>query len=548
LQPPAGKIAVAAQSGALGYVVPEYCRRWGLGLSSFVSIGNKADINENDLLEYWEEDSRTEVVALYLESFSEPRRFLETAGRVTRRKPVIVLKAGRTASGTRAAASHTAALAGSAEAAHALLEQSGVVRVDTFQELFHATALLSMQPLPAGRRVGILSNAGGPAVLCADALETEGLLLPRFSAALQQQLRALLPWEAAVSNPVDLIASVDAVQFGACLQRLVQSDEIDAAVAIFVPRTEGSLPPTMEAIENVAAESGGRKPLVSLLMPAPQPDGAGGDRRVPVFADPESLAKALAAAAAHGERRVVPPGEPYRLPASSLGALREIADRARFQIGSAAGGWLDPIQVHEILAFLGLPAPQWRMARTAEEAIDAARELAGPVVLKVVSQTILHKSDVGGIALNVEGAAAVRAAFARISSTVENSVGVLVQEYLPAGVETLIGVTRDPAFGHLLTFGWGGVMVELLEEVCVRLHPLTAAEAACMVRGTRVWRLLQGFRGAPAADVAAVEQALLRVSALVAAIPEITEMDLNPVQVLEAGSGVCVLDCRVRLD
>lgn len=550
LKPPEGRLAVAAQSGAVGYVVPEYCRRWGLGMSSFVSIGNKADVAENDLLEYWGEDERTDVIVLYVESFVDPRKFLRIAREVTRRKPVVVLKAGRTVSGTRAAASHTAALAGSTEAAEALLEQTGIVRARTFQDLFDTAALLATQPLPAGRRVGILTNAGGPAVLTADALEASGMSLPRFSDRFQQELRSGLPAEAAVANPVDLIGSVDPGQFRVCLEQLLESDELDAVVAIFVPRTEGSLPPIRRAMEEAAGTVSRTKPLVSLVMPAPQlSELDGGACLVPMFPFPESVAHALAGAADYAQRRASPPEEPYRPASDTVGCLRGIAEEC---LGRRAGrgGWLAPDEVFLLLESIGLPAPAWRMASSIEDAVKASRELPGALALKIVSSSIVHKSDVGGVELDLRGEHAVREAAERLlgRATDDPELRLLVQRYQPEGIDTMLGLVRDPQFGHLVTFGWGGTLVELHQDTTVRLAPLTRRDTVEMIRPTRVAKLLEGFRGAPAADRAALEDALLRVGALAEALPGIGEMDINPLKVLPAGQGVRVLDARIRLE
>jgi acyl-CoA synthetase (NDP forming) len=545
--PQPGNVGVCTQSGALGVVIPDYVRRSGIGASSLVSVGNKADLGENDCLEFWERDPATDAMMLYLESFQDPIALLPTAQRIVRSKPIVALKGGRTAAGARAAGSHTAALATPHAAAEALFRQSGMIRVDALEELFEVTALVAAQPIPAGRRVAVLTNAGGPGVLCADVLEYEGLRLPELSTELQAALRGIAGPVASVRNPIDLIASVDPHEYRRCLQQLLRSDEIDAVIVIYVPRTTGSGPAILQAVRETAAA----EPTKTVLTVFMQTDGLEdqpGEGRVapPNFLFPEPAARALAKAVHYGQWLRTPAGRTPAFDDVQVEAARQIIERAFARLGEH-GGWLEPTEAFGVLSAFGLPLAAWKVARTAEEAVAAARTLDGPVAVKVISPSALHKSDRGGVALNVTGDEAVRKAFARVTAPFADVQGVLVQQYVPHGHQALVGVTRDPQFGPLIAFGLGGVQAELIGDVTLRMHPLTDRDAAEMICEIRSAKLLDGYRNVPPADKAAVKELLLRVSTLAGALPEIAELDLNPVKLLAPGQGACIVDCRIRI-
>jgi acyl-CoA synthetase (NDP forming) len=358
-----------------------------------------------------------------------------------------------------------------------------------------------------------------------------------------------------VGNPIDLIASVDARQYRECLRRLVASDEIDAVVAAFVPRIAGSERAIAEAVADVAeAEASANvasdvgKPLVALFMPSDENPAelTRGTRQIPCFAYPESVATALASAVRCAERRNIAAGQPAELSRAQQASARELHQRAMRRLGPD-GGWLDPAETHALLGLLELPAPKWRVARSACQVVEFAEQVGGPVVLKVISPNVVHKSEAGGVAVGVSGEAEILAAYERVFRSAPDALGVLVQQYVISGIETFIGAVRDPAFGHLLMFGLGGVQAELLRDATVRMRPLTEFDAAEMVRRTRAGRLLAGYRGIGPGDVAAVQQVLLHLSALLGAVPEIAELDFNPVRVFAPGRGICVLDCRVRI-
>lgn len=547
--PPSGNVAISSQSGALGLAILEQAAELGLGISTFVSLGNRADVSANDLLLYWENDPASDVIVLYVESFGSPRRFGRLARRVSRSKPIVVVKAGRSASGARAVASHTGSLAGLDVAVDALFRQSGVIRTETLHELFDVTSLLASQPLPKGRRVAVLSNSGGPAILAADALEALGLELPELSPALQEGLAASLPATAATRNPVDMIASAGAAEYEATLALLLASDEVDAVIVIYIPTVAeetAEVAATVHAMVEAARESG--KTVLSVFMassPALEVLRRG-EVHVPVYPYPESAARALAAGANYARWRERPEGtypkysdvDRVDAEATTRGALGRLGTN---------GGWLTDDEVQNMLRAYGIPTARTAVALTEDDAVAQANRIGGPVVLKVVAPSILHKSDVGGVVLDVAGEAAVRSAFQAATGVSGDADGVLVQEYIEGGHEVIVGMTEDPLFGPLVVFGLGGIFVELMQDVTFRINPLSDVEAREMIREVRAARLLLGYRGAPGGDLQAVEDLLLRVSGLVENTPEITEIDLNPVKVLGPGKGVCVVDARIRI-
>jgi acetyl coenzyme A synthetase (ADP forming)-like protein len=548
--PPPGKVAVASQSGALGIAILQQARQMGLGISAFISMGNKADLSSNDLLERWEDDPATAVILLYLESFGNPRRFARVARRVGRRKPIVAVKGGRAAAGQRAAASHTAALAGSDIAVDALFAQAGVIRCDTLEELFDVATLLANQPLPEGNRVAVITNAGGLGILCADACEANGLTLPILSAETQERLRALLPPEASVANPVDMLASGTPASYGQALRIVLDDPGIDAVIVLFIP-------PLVTNADDVAAE------LVAACTPPPRkpvltcfvgtqgtPDILRGAVTIPSYTYPESAARALGHAARRAAWLRRPLGDIPAFADIDVRRARAIVDRA---LERAERPWLEPDEVSGLLSAYGIPLPPGILVHSPEEAAEAARRLGPPVAVKLVSRTILHKSDVGGVHLGIRSPAAAADAYRAIADGLAarglggEMSGAMVQPMITGGVECLVGVVTDPVFGPLVAFGLGGVAAEVIGDVAFRLHPLTDVDADALIDSVKAARLLRGYRGNPPADVAALRTLLLRVSRLVEDVPEISEMDLNPVMVCETGKGAVVLDARIRL-
>jgi len=546
--PPQGNVGMSSQSGALGIAILDHARRLDIGISTFVSVGNKADVSANDLLLYWEGDPATDVIVLYLESFGHPRRFSRIARRIARRKPIVAVKSGRTDAGARAASSHTGALASVERAVGALFRQAGVIRTDTLEELFEVTSLLANQPLPAGRRVGVISNAGGPAILAVDAIESGGLEVPVFSDDLQGRLRKHLMAEASIRNPVDMIASAGPDHYRRCLRTMLDSDEVDAVIVICIPAIPGAVPAVRQAVEEVVGDDAGGKTVLAVYMEAEgehRPATGPAGMRLPSYPFPEPAARALARAVRYSEWRHRPEGEIPHFDDLDAAAARLIVGTALERMDD--GGWLQPADAEAVLRAYGIRTAVSTTVSTRDEAIAAAADIGGPVVVKVIAPSVLHKSDVGGIALGVEGADAVGAAFDRVTAVAPDSTGALIQEYVPGGHEVIVGMTEDELFGPLIAFGLGGVFVELIGDVAFRIHPLTDVDAAEMISDVKSARLLEGYRGSDPGDIEALRETLLRVSALIEDLPEISEMDLNPVKVLPPGRGVCVVDLRIRV-
>ena len=549
--PPPGNVAMSSQSGALGIAILDYATRHNIGISQFVSVGNKADISGNDLVLAWENDPETDVITLYVESFGNPRKFSRIARRIGRRKPIIAVKSGRTAAGSRAASSHTGALASSDVAVGALFRQAGVIRVDTIEELFGAASLLANQPVPEGERVAIVTNAGGPGILAADALEDQGLVLPQLSGGLQEALGSQLPDEASTANPVDLIASGGPEAFERATRLILESGEVDSLIVIYVPTSPEGATNVAAALRRCQADYQGPVTLLSVFMDA---DGAGtqlagrdGARSIPTYLFPEHAALALARSVRYGQWRKRDPGYEGRLENEGAALIRSTIDAALDRLGEE-GGWLEPDEVEACLKGAGLRTPKTVVAEDLGSTLAAAEAIGGPVALKVIADSALHKSDVGGVVLGVEGDDAVREGYETVTATADDVDGVLVQEFIPSGHEVLIGMVTDPNFGPLVGVGLGGFLVELVKDVSLRIHPITDTDAAEMIRETKAMKLLEGYRNQPKGDVDALEEALQRVSGLIHEAPELVEMDMNPVMVLEPGQGICVVDARMRVE
>lgn len=549
--PPAGEVAFSSQSGALGLAILDHAKNLGLGISQFVSVGNKADVSGNDLLEYWEADPQTRVILLYLESLGNPRRFMQIARRVARKKPILVVKSGRTEAGARAASSHTGSLAGLDVAVDALFGQAGVVRTDTIEELFDLALLLASQPVPKDNRVAILTNAGGPGIMASDACDSRGLELPSLSPATDAALREFLPEEASTKNPVDMIASATADSYEKALRLLLADDNVDAALVLFVPPIVTEAQGVAEAILRAAA--GATKPVLTCFLGThgiPQALSSLRHGKIPSYSFPEAAAIALSRAVRYGRWLARPQG--------TFPVLEVAADKARLALAGPrttdeTGRWLEPDRVRDLLTAYGIRALQTVLVPDPAQAAEAAERIGFPVVLKLASRSITHKSDVGGVVLGLHDGASVRAAFQQIRNRLSalgrlsEMDGVLVQPMLQGGVETFVGVALDPSYGPLLGFGIGGVNVEVWKDVVFRVHPLADNDAHDMLDQIRGRKLLEGFRGAPPADKAALVEVLLRVSRMVGDLPEIQELDINPLLALPLGQGAIVLDARIRV-
>ncbi len=556
LFPLRGRAAMSSQSGAIGIVTLTAARQFHLGISSFVSVGNKADVSTNDLLQYWEEDPDTDVILLYIESFGNPRRFARIARRVSRRKPIIAVKAGRSPSGRRAASSHTAALAASEVAVDALFHQAGVIRAESLDDMLALAAGLSAQPLPPGERVGIITNAGGPAILCTDACEAGALVVPELSDQTKMRLGSFLPSVAALSNPVDLIASATPAQYTKAIETLLAADETDALIILYISVTVTDAADIAHGILTGIANGrkGGAKakPVFIGWM-------AEGDRdrtfnfqteTIPTYHVPETPARVLSKAVSYGTWRQQRPGVVHDFEDLDLLTVRKICADAR---SSRGAGWLPTKDTRNVLEAMRLPLQPGGVARTADEAVAVARQVGFPVAVKLASHQIVHKTEIGGVHVNLAEAEAVRNAFDSIRARLgevhqlDAMEGVLVQPMVTGGVEVMIGVADDPLFGPVIAFGLGGIHVEILGDVQFRITPLTDRDASEMIKDTKGYRLLLGYRGHPPADLEALEETLLRVSRLVEEIPEISELDLNPIFALPPGQGCRIVDARIRL-
>ncbi len=544
-----GQVGFLSQSGGLGIAIIEAASRLGLGLSSFVSVGNKADLSGNDFLQYWEQDPSTTVALLYLESFGNPRTFSRVARRVGRVKPVIAVKSGRSPAGARGTASHTGALLAAADVTvDALFRQAGVIRVDTLAEMFETARLLVAQPAPAGDRVAIVTNAGGPGIVCADACQAAGVQVPELEPGLARELSARLPTTASVANPIDMIATATAQDYRRTLSTLASSGAFDAILAIFVPPLVTDAVDVAAAIRQVAEASHGCT-IAAVFMTADGPPAELADSStattVPGFQFPEEAARAVAQAARYGRWRARPDGSPAVTGAADV--ERGAAVISRELAGGA--GWMSPAAVAALLDCHGITQARWRIASDADSAAQAAAALGRPVAVKAVAPGLVHKRDVGAVALGLDGAAAVRAAADQIVGTVSEAgftvTGFVVQEMIGDGVELLVGVAQDQRFGPVLACGTGGTNTELLKDVAVRLTPVTDFDATEMLSELRTFQLLRGYRGSEPCDIEAVERILLRVSAMVEAHREIIELDCNPV--IARPDGATVVDARIRI-
>jgi acetyl coenzyme A synthetase (ADP forming)-like protein len=521
---PPGHIGFSSQSGALGLALLERSTARGLGFSSFVSIGNKADVSSNDLLEYWEDDPSTDVILLYVESFGNPRHFGRLAGRVARRKPIIAMKSGRTSSGARAAGSHTAALAGSDEAVDALFKQAGVIRATTAQELVDVAALFSAHPIPRGRRVGIVTNAGGLGILCADACETAGLELAALAPKTTRALRELLPPEASVANPVDMLGSANAEVYRDVVPAVQADPAVDAVIALFVPAATVLARDVSDALGTANADD---KPVIPVVMSADSQPGS--------FPYPESAARALG--------RAVERSEWLRRAAGAVPEVEGIDRRSAEEIVAEAlarsdDSWLEPAEARALLSAYGVQLVAEEEAGGPSEAGAAASRLGFPVVVKTAAAGV-HKTDRGGVMLGVMTVREAEEAAARIGGA------VIVQPMISGGAELLAGVVQDPVFGPLVAFGPGGVFAELIGEARFRIAPLTDVDAQELVHTGKTGKLVEGFRGKPPNDAVALTDLLHRLSRLAEDLPAVAELDLNPVLALR--SGYTAVDARVRI-
>ncbi len=551
--PSSGNIAFLSQSGALGLAMLEYAGRMNMGLSNFVSIGNRADISSNDLLEYWQDDGATSVILLYVESFGNPRKFGRIAQRVSARTPIVAIKGGRTSAGSRAAATHTGAMAASTTAIEALFRESGIIPVNTLEESFQVVSLLAKQPVPNGNRIAILTNGGGPGIMAADACASQGLALPEFSSRVAKQLKSVGDRDISITNPLDLTASATEEEFRKALHILANDESNDAVILISIPPIMVESRAIRDVVQQAASsfrEQG--KPLIACFVGQPEVRSSEEELGIPVYTFPEEAVSALAHAATYGAWLSRPKGKIPRF----WNVQRKKAQKLVEKVMSSTSRrpfWLSAVEAAELLGYYGIRVVNTKFAGSADEAADRAADMGFPVAVKLASATIAHKTEVGGIVLDLKTKKAVKQAFRNIKDKLsadnrqDEMDGVMVQSMVGKAVEVIAGMTEDPTFGPLLMFGIGGIYTELLQDVSVRLHPLTDVEAKDMVDSLRMSALLKGWRGMPPCDIGALQDMLVRLSALVEDIKEITEVDLNPVMAMPEGEGYFVVDAKVRM-
>lgn len=552
--PPAGHVGFLSQSGALGAAILDRVEELDLGISTFVSVGNKGDISGNDLLQYWEDDGETEVVLLYLESFGNPRKFARIARRVSRVKPIVAVKSGRSAAGSRAAVSYTAALTSSDAAVDALFEQAGVIRVDTLEQMFDTAQLLRNQPLPAGRRIAVVGNSGGAGMLAADSCERTGLVVPDLAASTQEELAALLPAGASVQNPVDLLAAATPEHYERALDAVLADPGLDAVIVIYIPPLVRQPEEIADAIAR-AADGAGSKPIVASFLatqgvPIPlRADFGGGAaaaprRSIPSYAFPESAARVLSRAASYAEWRARPEGCVPELVGIDGKRARSVVGRAL--AGRSGGTWLEAGATSELLECYGISHPPTQRVRSAAAASRAAAELGFPVALKAASPELPHKMDLGGVRLGLKTRRQVAEVFSQMAAKLGDAMdGAVVQRMIDPGVEAIVGIVHQESFGPLVMFGLGGIATELLGDRAFRILPLTDLDARELVRSVKSAPLLFGYRGSPPANVEALEELLLRVARMAAEIPEIIELEFNPVIVSQKEA--VALDAEIRM-
>ncbi len=546
--PKRGNIAFVSQSGALGEAIMVYAQEAHLGFSMFASIGNKADISGNDLLEYLAEDPGTEIILMYIENFGNPRRFIKIARELSRTKPIVVVKSGRTAQGARAASSHTGALAGLDVGADAFFEQTGVIRVDTVEQLFDVASSLSQQPIPKGPRIMIATNAGGPAILATDSLVSHGLETPQLSDTTKKKLQAKLPPEVNFSNPLDLIAGAGPKEFEQALKILNADRRYDAIIPIFVPPITVNPSDVSQAIAN--GVKGAKKTVLSCFMGVRS--GSEGvnvlkENGLPVYRFPDAIGKTLERLVWYNNWLERPPGAIHIHEVNS-DKVRKIIDKAE----SAGLSEIVGAEALEIVTAYGINAAKYHSASSVEEAVKLAKKIGYPIVMKVASPRILHKTEVGGVAVDLRTEEEVRSSYAKMEKKVEghkdaDEFSVVLQEMIRGGVETVMGMTLDPTYGPLIMFGLGGIFVEVMKDVSFRVCPVSDVTAGRMIESIKSYPLLSGFRGSRPVDREALISGLMRLSQLVNDFDEFSEIDINPFIASSKKGESCVVDARFLL-
>ena len=542
-----GGISLATQSGALGIAILDHAKSLGIGFAKFCSLGNKAQVSLNDLLRMWHGDPDTKLILAYIENFGNPRNFVRIARETAKDKPVIAVKSGRSEAGSRAAVSHTGSLGGSDLAAEAVFSQTGVLRANSIEELFDLAMAFALQPIPRGDRVAVVSDAGGPAIMCVDELVAQGLRLAELEPATQAYMKSWAPPEASLHNPIDLTPQGSLEDYRRAMDAVLADGGVDAAIAIYVPPVRVDEVDVARAIWQTAQKY--RKTVLCNFLGRAE-DSAGFvelvTHRVPSYSYPESAARALAAMHRYARYREREEGEVRTFPVDR-GAAESVLARARKEKRLL----LRTDEANRLLEAYGIRAAKSRFVPSIDELARAAAEVGYPVVLKAVGPTLVHKSELQAVLLDVREKAALLEGASRIAARLrEGGValeGFSVQEFVTGGTEVILGMTRDKVYGPCLVFGLGGIYVEYLKDVAFGLPPLTDRDAMRMIESIRTYPLLKGVRGEPARDLNALQDALLRLAQLVSDSDQIQEIDLNPVMVLPEGKGYRAVDSRIVL-
>ena len=542
---PKGGLSFFSQSGALGIAILDWAIGNKVGFSKFISLGNKTDLNETDFIEYFMEDPETDIILGYIEDVVEGRRFMEIAGKATKVKPVILIKSGGTESGARAASSHTGALAGSEAAFHAAFSQTGILRAEGIEDLFETAKVFNAKKLPAGNNLLIVTNAGGPGIIAADAAEKAGVGLPQLSREITDRLMAILPKNASFYNPVDIIGDATAVRYAAVLDEVMSDPNVDGVLVILTPQAMIQVEDTARAVIKAAGKTD--KPVIGCFM---------GEERVrssvemfrtaslPNFSYPEPAVRAFKKLAGYALGTREEPSAPHEIVVDFERVkriLKEAKEKKQYQFAED--------DAREILSAYGFRFPEKRLARTSEEAATAASVIGFPVVMKISSPDILHKTDIGGVRLGISSRKEAKEAFAEIAANARKFMrsafinGVTVYETAAKGKEVILGISYDRTFGHMVMFGLGGIYVEVLKDVSFRIVPVSLSEAFDMISGTMAFQLLKGVRGEKPVDIGRIAESIMRLSNLASDFPVIQELDINPLVV--SGKDAVALDARL---
>ncbi len=547
--PEKGNIGFFSQSGALGIAVLDLALSEGIGLSKFISMGNKADISDEEIMLTLSEDENTKVILGYIEGVKDGRKFVDIASQVSKKKPLIILKSGTTSSGIKAASSHTGALAGREVSFDAAFKQSGVIRAQTVGELFNFALAFANQPLPQGPNVAIITNSGGPGILAADACDKLGLQLVPLHKEIVDQLRSFLPPFASFYNPVDILGDATAERYEKALYTVIQDDKVNAILVLLTPTAVVDVEGTAKAIANISHLVD--KPILTSFMGKKSVEA--GTKilmkyNVPNYNYPEHAVSSLNTMYKYN-LWIKKPEKVYPRFDNAKEKIKDIFERAKEEKREH----LRESEIYEVLNAYGFLQPKSLLARTSEEAVAAAKGIGYPVVMKIVSPQITHKSDIGGVKMNINNKKEVENAFFDITTRVKHVLptahinGVMVQEMISGGKEVIIGITKDTQFGHMVMFGLGGIYVEVLKDVSFRIVPLSKDDAYEMIRETKVFPLLRGVRGEAEADIEAIENSLLTLSQIALDFPQIIEAEINPLLVKKRGEGVVAIDARFTI-